>query len=345
MKKYLNSTFLLLIFAAAIFISSSGGRDDRRAGAPGDPGGCSCHGPNVSSSAVLTGVPAVITLGQTYSLTLTVTDPGANYNGAGFQIAASSGVSFPTNVGTFIPGPGTRVNPIDRLVHSTPQNYIGNQAIWNFDWKAHTSNDYSEVTFFFGINSADLTGGTGGDNGFLGNSVNITVPLDWAYFEVESNVGSHVLSWGTHMENMTDYFEIQISQDGREFRTIGQVDAAIYSETDLHYSFFYSSSFVKSFYRIKQIDLDGKFSFSEVRELIRRDVEVNIYPTLVNDYINIEMKDLSGKTLVYDMVGNLVNSSDTDKILQVGDLSSGTYVLMLVSDVNEPIVSRKFVKL
>ncbi len=336
--------FLLLAIA---MISSSGGRDDLRANAPGDPSGCEgCHsGGTGSVTGTLTGAPATIIPGNTYTLTLSAGDFGSGEM-AGFQIAASSGAAFPTNVGTFTPGAGTRITPANRLVQTSPQSYSGGVASWTFDWTAPTENTYSEVTFFYSINSADGTGGTSNDVTFSGNSANIPVPVHWAYSRMEQQPDANRILWGTHTEENSASFEIEHSYDGIIFRNIGSVDAALYSKTVQHYAFEDRRNLEGlSYYRIKQIDMDGHFDYSSVLQIENRASDIKLYPTVSTGSFQIEGYDDEGVIRVFDLNGQEQYRSTYNQTLDLNHLMAGSYVLRIEDAFGRPVEIFRVVKL
>lgn len=349
MNKISTSLILPLFFLIAVaMISSSGGRDDRRANAPGDSSGCEgCHGGGSGSvTGNLMGAPSIIIPGNTYTLTLSAGDFGSGVE-AGFQIAASSGASFPTNVGTFTPTAGTRINATNRLVHSTPQAYSSGIASWTFDWTAPTENTYSEVTFFYSINSSNNGGGTSDDVTFSGNSANIPVPVNWAYSRVETNKNINSIYWGTYSEDNTASFEIEHSIDGVNFKFLESIEAAFSSRVDQHYQFDDERVLSgKSYYRIKQIDVDGNFAYSEVL-LVENAIEsFQVYPTIFRDIVQIDGKNEGGSIRVFDLNGKEMFNGNFINRINLQLLPEAIYVIV-IEDKNGRVLNQadKIIKL
>ena len=95
------------------------------------------------------------------------------------------------------------------------------------------------------------------------------VAVDFIYFSgLQSN--DHVdLSWATASEIDSDYFEIQRSADGQHFEAVDQVAAANFSQTELAYAYQDRSPFDMMqadvlYYRLRQVDLDGSFIYSDM---------------------------------------------------------------------------------
>jgi Domain of unknown function (DUF4082)/Secretion system C-terminal sorting domain len=74
-----------------------------------------------------------------------------------------------------------------------------------------------------------------------------------------------VLEWKTATENNNSGFEIQRSMNGNIWNMVGFVKGAGNSSSDNHYSFTDADlSNGRYYYRLKQIDFEGKFKFSQV---------------------------------------------------------------------------------
>ncbi|MFN0202461.1 MAG: hypothetical protein ACKVTZ_13130, partial [Bacteroidia bacterium] len=77
-----------------------------------------------------------------------------------------------------------------------------------------------------------------------------------------------MITWETASEKNNDYFEVEHSVDARSFSPIGQVKGAGNSTTLQKYEYKYNeASFGLSYYRIKQVDFDGKVSYSEITKV------------------------------------------------------------------------------
>lgn len=84
------------------------------------------------------------------------------------------------------------------------------------------------------------------------------------------NAGEEIiLNWTTASEINSDQFAIEKSIDGTEFILMGIVDAAGYSEQKINYEFKDDHPFTgKNYYRLKMVDLNGKFEYSPVLAVI-----------------------------------------------------------------------------
>jgi hypothetical protein len=174
MKKKFTLVLSALVMAGLVYDynfqaahTSSGSAPAGRTGSPGDGISCNtaCHGiqagtPSGSESMSLTGLPVSgYVAGQTYDLTLTMTDPAAGR--WGFQLIAED--ASQNSVGTFILGSGTTVVGSDYLTHA-PAVTASGSASWDFQWTAPASGA-GEIGFYYAgvfannnfANSGDVT--------------------------------------------------------------------------------------------------------------------------------------------------------------------------------------------
>ena len=103
---------------------------------------------------------------------------------------------------------------------------------------------------------------------FSANPCNITPPpvnlgIDITYFTAVSDKCSALLNWGTVDAVNFLRFDVQYSNTGIEYTTVGQV-AYDNSNTSGKYSFPYQQAEHKGYYRLKLVDKDGSFAYSKV---------------------------------------------------------------------------------
>jgi len=108
---------------------------------------------------------------------------------------------------------------------------------------------------------------TGGSDFFmakLGFSL-APLPLTWGSFTAEKIDKSVLLKWNTLQETNTSHFVIERGGTGNTFLQIGTVKAAGNGSSSNSYQF--SDAFPlegTNFYRLKQVDIDGKYEYSKI---------------------------------------------------------------------------------
>ena len=97
------------------------------------------------------------------------------------------------------------------------------------------------------------------------------MPVEWLYFSAERMGDKAQLKWGTARELNSFYFGIERSVDGRVFESLDQVQAAGFTESVTEYTYTDVSlsqlSVPAVLYRLRQVDLDGQFEYSNLVEL------------------------------------------------------------------------------
>ena len=108
------------------------------------------------------------------------------------------------------------------------------------------------------------------------------------------------------------------------------------------------------YYRLKQIDFDGKSSLSDIRVVNLPAVaglnevnnEITIYPNPTNDRLNISLSQQSSSTTIqlFDITGRIVknvNTLNNINQIDVSDLCNGLYFINISNQ--EINVSRKII--
>ena len=92
-----------------------------------------------------------------------------------------------------------------------------------------------------------------------------TLPVDLAFIKAEVSGKVIRLNWSTVSESKNAYFEILRSVDGVTFNQIGKIEGNGTTQVSQQYSFTDNAPFTgTNYYRLKQIDTDGKSSLSKI---------------------------------------------------------------------------------
>lgn len=168
-------------------------------------------------------------------------------------------------------------------------------------------------------------GGRGG-HGLVVVSVNFRVlPVEFLYFKSEFNslLRSANLSWSTAKEWENSHFEVQRSvNDVRSWETIATVKGAGYSDQAVDYAYQDLKLPLAGgniFYRIRQVDLSGKATFSDTEairvEPIPRTTYWRVYPNpTTGETINFEQLVTTRKNDTKVLVRVISSSGQVDVI-------------------------------
>ena len=154
------------------------------------------------------------------------------------------------------------------------------------------------------------------NNGGPGNDQ--ALPVELISFTAMKNSNNEVLAtWITASENNTDRFEIELAKGNDEYRQnhfvkIGEVKGNGNSATEQHYQFTDEerNKWGVRYYRLKIVDLDGKFSYSAIRAIVFDDeTRWQVYPNPSSGIFNLVYQATEGETVnikVHDVNGKLV---------------------------------------
>lgn len=158
------------------------------------------------------------------------------------------------------------------------------------------------------------------------------------------------ISWQTIEERNNEYYVIERSTDGVNFETVTTLSGNKNSTSLISYNQYdYSPYLGTSYYRLKQVDLDGTFSYSSIA-VIEFGIQTDwtIYPNPSNDgsftITSAFAENEVVSVTVTDVTGNRVRYYDNSlyaQEMQVSDLSSGMYIVS-IQTVSE-LLSKKLV--
>lgn len=124
--------------------------------------------------------------------------------------------------------------------------------------------------------------------GVLNN--NAVLPLQFIHFTVQKcNSNQICLNWKTANEQNVSHFEIEKSSDGRNFYRIGNEPAR--NQSLNLYSFLDNATTgadIKVYYRIRQVDADGRAAYSSVLWVSFDEKGVSIYPTVFENNFSVQ---------------------------------------------------------
>ncbi len=213
-----------------------------------------------------------------------------------------------------------------------PQTYTGtssniNPADADIIWNS-TANRW-EISF-------DVTG----FSGFFIKTSAAVLPVQWLQVSGSTN-GQHlpVINWQVNETNVAIY-EIEKSTDGLFFITIAKLNSNgngknSYSHTQP------TPQNQSTFYRIKQIDIDGKYSYSAIIKIHNKQNAVAfISPNPVEDVaiLNVNGNLLNSTALLVDMNGKLLQTLLIDKTTMNLDMHGYAKALYLLKFKNGTVI-------
>jgi hypothetical protein len=171
------------------------------------------------------------------------------------------------------------------------------------------------------------------------------LPLHFLSFTAQKCTDKKVcLSWQTANEESVSHFEIERSMDGKTFTKVGTANANnqasnSYTSND---DIALLQNENKVYYRIKQIDVDGKFTYTDIKSVkINSKKEVTIYPTPAKDVVTIDGYYTIKSMQLFDISGRLMHEwNNVPPTINVANINAGMYMLKMVLKTNEVITER-----
>jgi hypothetical protein len=168
----------------------------------------------------------------------------------------------------------------------------------------------------------------------------LVVPLgvSLASFDVQQEEQRAHLMWKTDSEINNDYFVVERSTNGQNWEEIDQVAGSGTSTIENTYESFDKLHLNRNtYYRIKQVDFDGAYTYSDIRTIAFKSetFELLFYPNpnngslhfvnshLLSKPIGVQIFDLLGKRVI-DKVCAFDNINFT---LDLHELTNGTYTI------------------
>ena len=182
------------------------------------------------------------------------------------------------------------------------------------------------------------------------------LPIELLSFDARFDGKKVELNWVTLSETGNDYFSIERSSNGVDFREIAQEQGAGDSEMARTYLIYDENPHTGiNYYRLKQIDFDGSYAYSQIRTVeVRSGVEVSTFPNPVATELNISLTDFQERKIdfeIYHISGKRVYQGTADvneglvvvSLDNIKNLQPGQYMIR-ITNTNEGDLYGNFVK-
>jgi len=221
-------------------------------------------------------------------------------------------------------------------------NYLqASEAIWLGGYgDGHADSNYiqSSVSFWLGGE---------GDGWASSYRPEGPLPVRFGAFTAEKKSETQaLLKWNTLSESNSSHFEIERSTNAVNFIYIDKVNAFGNSTTTKDYTYTdYKVLTGNNYFRLKQVDKDGKFVYTPTRMVmfnIAMPASIRIFPNPASSYIVIDRPTaVTNEKIVInmmDMKGNMVKqwkmptSMNVQSRLSVQGLPKGTYIIHIIGE-------------
>jgi len=185
-----------------------------------------------------------------------------------------------------------------------------------------------------------------------------SLPVELIYFKGAYNNSVNILEWSTAAEIHNDYFTVEKSADGINFKELQKIKGVGNSNSILTYHFNDEHPWAgKNYYRLKQTDFNDQFQYSSIIVIDSKDLSINqiaFGPNPMGDFLNlffslednslVEIKIISMEGYsIYNRKVESTKGLNTLTINDLGYLSPGMYNVYLIS--NDDKVCRRIIKI
>jgi hypothetical protein len=242
-----------------------------------------------------------------------------------------------------------------------PTNWTGNKhngAIVKLTQDAVATLNGQTYVELSGITS--FSGGSGGssfgpsNNGLFNSGGTVGLPVTWKEVKATAKETGNLIQWATSSEKNTKSFVVEYSYDAKEFFEASKdILAAGNSATERFYEFNHNEEYGELvYYRIKQIDLDGKMDYSKAVVVKRTsklpEFNVSMYPVPLNIQdlniriqtvqktdISISINDLLGRNVYSETI--IPTGYNTNHKMNLSHLPQGTYHVTINNGINKSV--------
>jgi hypothetical protein len=181
------------------------------------------------------------------------------------------------------------------------------------------------------------------DNLIIGEVTCSPLPVDFLTISSELNSDRTVdVNWSSETELNNDYYVIQRRNDMSSWDSLGTISGAGNSTQPLFYNFIDLNPLRGiSYYRVKQVDFDGKYTHSPIASVSVETKEITIYPNPSNGVFILNYsnnKKTETKYFVYNSLGELILQSSISKdenssLINLSNKPEGVYFVNVEGEV------------
>lgn len=162
----------------------------------------------------------------------------------------------------------------------------------------------------------------------------VALPVSLKDFKLNTNNNTSALSWTSESEINFDKYIVLFTNNGLDYKEVGTVEGRGNNST---YSFNYIHR-GSGFFKLKLVDLDGRFVYSNVLHAKTKSISIQVSPNPVVDKLYITgMPEGKNTAVVYTLSGASIRTqtiNDTNITLSIGSLPAGQYVVKVINNNN-----------
>jgi hypothetical protein len=247
---------------------------------------------------------------------------------------------------------------------------FGGQVGNNKEWQNNTNIDLLEglsdvgtyvVEVYFTAQgswsggSFELTNPSPGNFYAASFEVTTALPVSFQNFDVTELNNNIFLNWEVSQETNHSHYEIERSENCQDWTTLGKVSDNLSRSSKKYYEFVdHFPVNGRNYYRIKQVDVDGIFDYSEIRfiNLNHEENKLLVFPNPSFDkFIKIEYASSinpAHKLSIHNLTGQKIQEKnlDSDQVnehINFSDKNPGIYLISIINSQGSTLQSQKVI--
>ena len=171
----------------------------------------------------------------------------------------------------------------------------------------------------------------------LGSNAGL-LAVEWTSLSATAKADAVLLNWQTASEVDNQGFEVQHSQDAKQWKSLTFVAGKGNSSTAQHYEFLHESpNSGINYYRLKQVDFNGKYEYSDIVSVVLSTPKQQQLPQAFPNPFQADLSliNAQGVLRIYNAAGQQLHQlviSSQQQNLQTSDWPKGVYILKILKD-------------
>lgn len=178
----------------------------------------------------------------------------------------------------------------------------------------------------------------------------IALPVTYVSFTAVQTNNGNFLQWITASEDNNDYFGVERTYDGEEWGVIGLVAGNGTSKVQQSYSFLDADSKSEGpiYYRLKQVDYDGRYEYSDIIRLVTSNsitsTRLSLYPNPASTRVSLDWDGyIVDHVELMNLIGGVVKTFSSKK-LDISDIPPGIYLVKAIDRNGKTAMTKVIVK-
>lgn len=174
-------------------------------------------------------------------------------------------------------------------------------------------------------------------------NINTVLPLTFLKVAAQKTNNGVTLTWQTVNEVNNSHFNVLHSVDNKVWNTIEKINAKGLSNNTYTYRHA-QPTLGSNYYKLQQVDINGDFSYSEIKNVDFNLSGVKVYPNPVTELLEVQLNHVNEKNYaIYNSMGVKVVQgviNNAYKAIDVSGLAHGVYTVSIDGEAAVKIIKK-----